>query len=275
MLKREHFTRPEYSVFENIWVVDNTGKIFQAEWMALSHSFGVIICPELGTNFNISKGEFGDLNTKENAIMTARDHLHKLIATQQAFINSQKIYFKRVRAMLEFQWNTMTDFAKRVLYKLGAMPSREFERILQNKDEYISYLKKFYEAKARKDIGERQDRLTVQLHKLFSIQDKGQSSYIFNLDQKLYNDEEDTTRTTNMITAHIHFLDYPLVFWFREDQQRFLQLSNPMEFRKELADLIVEELFDRHVDTIRANIKEQAIEFLTKIEDKIHGVSNR
>lgn len=175
--------------------------------------------------------------------------------------------------MLEFQWNTMTDFAKRVLYKLGAMPSREFERILQNKENYISYLKKEYEDKLRKELVERQDRLIVQLHKLFSIQDKGKSSYIFNLDQKLYNDE-DTTRTTNMITANINFLDYPLVFWFREDQQRFLQLSNPMEFREELADLIVEELFDRHVDTIRANIRKQATEFLTKIEDKIHGVSN-
>jgi hypothetical protein len=168
---------------------------------------------------------------------------------------------------MKVQWQNLTDFAKSILHKMDLMSYKDHNiELVAQRARYESRMEDVHSY-----YKDKQNKLTIQLHKLMSIQDT--YANIFYIDSTI-DDYYQNSTIERILTARLNLMPHPLVFRYAESNVKRLNYSEPIEFPKPLKDMIVYEVFTKHIPDITKNLENEVDNWLDKLNKEIKNVSN-
>lgn len=167
---------------------------------------------------------------------------------------------------MQIQWHNLTDFAKNILRKMDIIPYSDYTRKVNNVKREYEEERNRYQAYVDRKMQE----LTIQVHKLFSLYDS-KSVYLLDIHKE---HDTPTGSDVTVTNAKLTFLPYPISFKYMESAAKHLNYAEPVEFKTALRDLLVHELFVKHVPEIVSDLETQIDSWLESVNKEIKNVGN-
>lgn len=165
---------------------------------------------------------------------------------------------------MKIQWENLTDFARSILHKMDLTSYKNSNsRLAATIAKYESRMESIHS-----HYQDKQNKLTIQLHRLMSMQDSCATT--FYIDSTI----DDYYHTSRVFTARLNLMPFPLAFKYTEFNVIRFNYNYPIEFQEPLKDMIVYEVFTKHIPDITKNLENEVDNWLEKLNKEIKNVGN-